>query len=248
MTVDQTIELIKVLGPVIVSIFGFGFIYKIFVERNQNQKEREKQLISNAFELEKIKNQQIEYWKTRFEQLSKESAKNINNDLKGQLKDNPINALQSNNFKKVIGENIKFFKLISSDELNSLDLDTNTLLVLHMFHYASGQYGESLKYINQAIKQDPFDSHLLSYKSGTLKQIEKYAEALEIAELAIKYDIKNADAYYNKASSLIKLNKKELALDALKTTFKLSEFYIKYTADNKYFTKEEIKQAMPNKR
>ncbi|MBU7046803.1 MAG: tetratricopeptide repeat protein [Theionarchaea archaeon] len=85
-------------------------------------------------------------------------------------------------------------------------------------HYKNGKYDESLKAFNEAIKTEKGQKNdgIWNWRGRALFKLQRYVEALENYEEAVKLNPKNFYAWYNKGTALLKLKRYEEAHESFK--------------------------------
>lgn len=109
-------------------------------------------------------------------------------DLSAQI--DPAPALGEQPFNKLLLEMVND---------NIIKLGARTLLLIAMHFFGKHQYEEAVAFMAHAIKADPDNSYLHSYKAGSLKKLGKWPEAAAECKLALVLNSENADAHYNLA-------------------------------------------------
>ncbi|MEI7661450.1 MAG: tetratricopeptide repeat protein [Bacteroidota bacterium] len=202
MSTAEIFELIKVTGPIIVSLTGFGLLYKIYTEKVDVYKEREKNNLQTFDSMLKIKDSEIQLLQKQVSQLTEQMADRakVETNFEKFNLEKPLIFTSNADVKSRFEKFVPFFKTIGEIDVELPDFDSDTFLLIHIYFYGIKMYDKALKFINKSIEKSPFRSNLYSYQAGTLKKLGKYREALEACELALKLDANNADAYYNMAT------------------------------------------------
>jgi tetratricopeptide (TPR) repeat protein len=90
----------------------------------------------------------------------------------------------------------------------------------NIFHFTE-RYTEALLAFDQALRLDPNDALIYSYKAEALIELHRYQEALTACEQAINLDPKSALTYHNKGKALDGLNRKKEAEQAYENAHQL---------------------------
>ncbi len=143
----------------------------------------------------------------------------------------PAPALEEQQFNKLLLEMVND---------NIIKLGAKTLLLIAMHFFGRQQYKEAVSFMSRAIKADPGNSNLHSYKAGSLKKLGRWAEAEAECQLALVLDKENADAHYNLAC--VYANKGDLAKMAYHAAeaIRIKDFFRTYIAHSPYFAGRDL--------
>jgi tetratricopeptide (TPR) repeat protein len=119
-------------------------------------------------------------------------------------------------------------------------------LGVYIFH--QGEYDESVKYFDEAIRRDAINSTYWFDKGVALYYLERYDEALLAYDEAINIEPSNVNAWYNKGAILDKQGKLDEAIKAYDEALKLDSnnadiWYDKSIALDALGRNSEAKQA-----
>lgn len=131
-------------------------------------------------------------------------------------------VIQNNSFQSLSTDTpaIKMDNLLLKDNANLADILREATK-----SYANGEYEEAIEYLDEVLEINPDIYNVYPLKGDSLYFLGRYEEAIECYDKALKIS-QNANTYYGKAKSLVKLNRFSDAISNLKTSIELFPAYI----------------------